>query len=176
MFRRVLTLIPAALLAACAAEQPPPPSAPASASDVVLRSTTTVVRGEVPRNATLDGMLRQHGLASEAVEQIVSVARTVFDPRRLRSLQPYALARTLDGALKYFEYEIDADSFLRIAPGADRTGDLHAEVLPIPKTLQHATVSGSIDADTPSLFESIQSAGETPVLAMALAQAAPIAG
>jgi len=168
MHRFVPALITAALLAACTADPPPPP--PAARGDVVLRSTTTVVRGEVPRNATLDGMLREHGLASDAVQQIVSVARTVFDPRRLRSLQPYALAKTLDGALRYFEYEIDGDSFLRIAPREDNVRDLRAEVLPIPKTLQHATISGTIDAETPSLFESIGNAGETPELAMALAR------
>jgi murein DD-endopeptidase MepM/ murein hydrolase activator NlpD len=170
MIRVAWALLTAVLLASCGTADAPPRPASASASDVVLRSNTTIVRGEVPRNATLDTMLRGHGLAADAVQQIVSVARTVFDPRRLRSLQPYALARTLDGALKYFEYEIDGDSFLRIAPDRKTAGELRAEVLPIPKTLQYATAGGAIDAETPSLFESIESAGERPELAMALAR------
>jgi murein DD-endopeptidase MepM/ murein hydrolase activator NlpD len=170
-YRNALTAcLFAVLLAACGTSNPPPRPGSASTSDIVLRSNTTVVRGEVPSNATLDSMLRGHGLAADAVHQIVSVARTVFDPRRLRSLQPYALARTLDGALKYFEYEIDGDSFLRIAPDRKTDGDLRAEVLPIPKTLHLATASGAIDAETPSLFESIQSTGERPELAMAMAR------
>ena len=170
-YRKVVTaFFFAVLLGACGTSEPPPRPASVLASDIVLRSNATIVRGQVPSNATLDSMLRGHGLAADAVQQIVSVARTVFDPRRLRSLQPYALALTLDGALKYFEYEIDADSFLRVAPDRRTDGDLQAEVLPIPKTLHHATASGSIDAVTPSLFESIQSTGERPELAMAMAQ------
>jgi murein DD-endopeptidase MepM/ murein hydrolase activator NlpD len=44
-------------------------------------------------------------------------------------------------------------------------------VLPIPKTLQHAAVGGRIDADTPSLYQSIESTGERPeALAIALAE------
>jgi murein DD-endopeptidase MepM/ murein hydrolase activator NlpD len=171
VYRSALTaFLGSVLLTACVGSDPSPRQASIPASDIVLKSTTTIVRGEVPTNATLDGVLRGHGLAADAVHQVVSVARTVFDPRRLRSLQPYALARTLDGALKYFEYEIDADSFLRIAPDRKTDGDLRAQVLPIPKTLEHATASGAIDEDTPSLFESIQSTGERPELAMAMAQ------
>jgi murein DD-endopeptidase MepM/ murein hydrolase activator NlpD len=169
-FRLALALVMAVLPVACGKTDVPPVSASASASDVILRTNTTVIRGEVPRNATLDSMLRDHGMAADVVHEVVSAARTVFDPRRLKSLQPYALVRTLDGALKYFDYEIDADSFLRVAPDRHVSGDLRAEVLPIPKTLQHVTASGAIDAETPSLFESIQAAGETPELAIQLAR------
>ena len=35
--------------------------------------------------------------------------RAVFDPRRLRSLQPFSLERTLEGTLRFFEYEVDAE-------------------------------------------------------------------
>ena len=185
MSREALALLSAVLLAACTTDAPPPsPSASARGTDIILRSTTTVVRGEVPRNATLDSVLRGHGLASDAVQRVIDVARTVFDPRRLRSLQPYALARSLDGALKYFEYEIDTDSFLRVAEVKDtgcdfqgtaadndtRCPELRAEVLPIPKTLQYATASGAIDEDTPSLFASIEARGERAELAIELAR------
>jgi murein DD-endopeptidase MepM/ murein hydrolase activator NlpD len=158
-------LVPAVLLTACTTDAPPP-SWPALTADIVLPRTTDIIQGEVPRDATLDSMLREHGLAADAVQQIVSAARTVFDPRRLRSLQPYTLARTIDGALRYFEYEIDADSFIRIAPAE---GSLRAEVLPIPKTLHHANAIGTIDEETPSLFESITAAGERADLALSLA-------
>lgn len=167
----VAALVAVLSIAACDASPDTGPSAGApGVSDIALAVDTITVRDLVPRNATLDSMLRDHGLAADAVQQIVSVARTVFDPRRLRSLQPYALVRTLDGVLRYFEYEIDADSFLRIGRDARTRGALRAEVLPIPKTLQHATASGAIDADTPSLFESIEAAGEKPELAIELAR------
>ena len=64
----------------------------------------------------------------------------MFDPRRLRSAQPFSLERTVEGALRFFEYEIDADWFLRVVPaGAE---DVRAELVPIPKTLEHASVAG----------------------------------
>jgi hypothetical protein len=94
----------------------------------------------------------------------------VFDPRRLRSLQPFLLERTLDGALRLFEYEIDNDSFLRITNTPDATKRLRAEVLPIPKTLESVTTSGEIGEATPSLFQSIEAAGEGVDLAVAMAE------
>ena len=50
------------------------------------------------------------------------------------------LERTLEGALRYFEYEIDNESFLRVTPAA--AGALEAEVLPIPRTLETAVAVG----------------------------------
>jgi hypothetical protein len=94
----------------------------------------------------------------------------VFDPRRLRSLQPFSLEQSLDGALRLFEYEIDATSFLRVRPANGNGDGLHAEVVPIPTTLVPASVAGSIDEDSPSLFQSIEIAGEQPDLAIAMAQ------
>ena len=118
-------------------------------------------------------MLRTHGLGASAVEEVVAAARAVFDPRRLRSLQPFLLERTLDGALRLFEYEIDADSFLRVTRAPDATDGLRAEVLPIPKTLEHATASGEIGEATPSLFQSIEAAGEGADLAVAWPRSSP---
>jgi hypothetical protein len=92
------------------------------------------------------------------------------NPRRLRSLQPFLLERTIDGALRLFEYEIDADSFLRITKPPDASNGLRAEVLPIPKTRESVTASGEIGDATPSLFQSIEAAGEGIDLAIAMAE------
>jgi murein DD-endopeptidase MepM/ murein hydrolase activator NlpD len=145
--------------------QPPAPST--GRDDIALPRDATLVRGVVPQNTTLDTMLREHGLAGDVVQSVIQAARTTFDPRRLKSLQPFAIERTRDGALSFFEYEIDADSFLRVTPADE--GSLRAEVLPIPKTLQHDTAAGRIDQATPSLFESIEAAGERPELAIEMA-------
>jgi murein DD-endopeptidase MepM/ murein hydrolase activator NlpD len=154
-------------LAGCAAEDPPPR---VSGADVYLRSDTTEIRGVVPARSTMDSMLRAHGIAAAAVDEVVAAARAVFDPRRLRSLQPFVLERTTDGLLRLFEYEIDADSFLRITRSPDADDRLRAEVLPIPKTLEQATASGEIGEAAPSLFQSIDAAGERPELAIGLAE------
>lgn len=171
-------LIVVSLITACGRSAPDPGTSRRSAGagevraarpDIALPRETTIVRGVVPRNTTLDTMLREHGLAGEVVQSVIAAARTAFDPRRLRSLQPFSLERGRDGALHLFEYEIDADWFLRIVPAAEGDVELRAEVLPIPKTLQFGAASGNIDADTPSLFESIAAAGERPELAIAMA-------
>lgn len=156
-----------AALTGCAAEDPLPTGA-GGRPDVVLPQDSTVVRGVVPRNATLDAILRAHGLAGDAVAEVASVTRRVFDPRRLRSLQPFLIELTLEGALRKFEYEIDAASLLRVV--LDPVSEtLHAEVLAIPRTLEHAAVAGSIHRGAPSLFAAMAETGESDDLAMAVA-------
>ena len=159
-------VLAATVLAGCAAEAPPERAA-TPRRDIALAPDTTEIRGLVPRNTTLDGMLRAHGLGTDAVQRLIAASRSVFDPRRLRSTQPFSLVRTLEGAFRRFEYEIDGDRFLRVVDGG---GVVHAEVLPIPKTLEHETASGTIGGDTPSLFQAIEAAGERPELAIALAE------
>jgi len=168
MVRAPLIAVSLVILAGCADEDAPPPRV--SGADVYLKPDTTAIRGLVPVRSTMDSMLRAHGLGAAAVDEVVTAARSVFDPRRLRSLQPFLLERTVDGALRLFEYEIDADSFLRITKTPDVSNGLRAEVLPIPKTLESVTASGEIGDATPSLFQSIEAAGEGIDLAIAMAE------
>jgi murein DD-endopeptidase MepM/ murein hydrolase activator NlpD len=160
----------AALLVCIAACGPAPAPAASGRGDIFLIPDTTLVQGLVPRNTTLDAMLRAQGMAAAAAVNVIATARTVFDPRRLRSSQPYLLETTLEGALRQFEYEIDGDSFLRIVPVARGSEALRAEVLPIPKTLEQAIATGTIDAETPSLFQAMEAAGESAELTIALAE------
>jgi len=46
---------------------------------------------------------------------------------------------------------------------------VRAELVPIPKTLEHATASGTIGGNTPSLFQAMEAAGEHAELTMAMA-------
>lgn len=114
-------------------------------------------------------MLSDSGLAGDTVHRVVEAARAVFDPRRLRSSQPFSIERTLEGALRFFEYEIDTDWFLRVLPVSAGTPDVRAELVPIPKTLEHDAAAGTIGGDTPSLFQAMEAAGESPELTLALA-------
>ena len=166
MGRTIVSLALLIGLAGCATDAPPPQ---VSGRDIVLASETTVVQGLVPDRTTLDDMLRASGLAADTVQRVIAATQTVFDPRRLKSLQPFSLERTINGALRLFEYDIDTDSLLRVssARGAEA---LRAEVVAIPKTLVPATIQGRIDGTTPSLFQSIDAAGERADLAIALAQ------
>jgi murein DD-endopeptidase MepM/ murein hydrolase activator NlpD len=156
------------LLVGCSNTAAPPPSATLTA-DITLAPDTKLIRAEVPRNTNLTSMLTAQGLAADVVDRVVVAARRVFDPRRLRSSQPYSLERTLEGTLRLFEYEIDPDWFLRVVPAASGTPEVRAELVPIPKTLEHRVATGTIDEDTPSLFQAMDAAGESAELTMALA-------
>ena len=167
MRHAAFTVLALLFVNACAEDAPPPR---VSGADIYLAPDTTQIRGLIADNSTMDSMLRGHGLAADAVQNVVAAARAVFDPRKLRTLQPFLLERTLDGALRLFEYEIDADSFLRITRAPDAADRLRAEVLPIPKTREVVTASGNIDEKTPSLFQSMEAAGEGADLAIAMAE------
>lgn len=173
VFRRAVVLVVVAAAAwACGAQQGPDAGAAdarARARDLVLAPETTLVRGVVPPNTTLNAMLHAQGVADDAVARVIAAARSVFDPRRLRSLQPFALVKTTAGRLRSFEYEIDADTFLRVSTRRPDGSDVHAELVPIPKTLEYDTISGTIDARSPSLFQAVAASGERIDLALALA-------
>ena len=168
---RTLTAVFAIAASAAGCETPPQPvSTSRTAIDIRLTPQTVVVRNVVPRSTTLDALLREHGLPPESVSRVVAAVTSVFDPRQLRSLQPFMLERSTLGVLRLFEYEIDGDRFLRVAPRSHGDVELAAEVVPIPKTLEHATAAGTIDESSSSLFAAMKAAGERDELAIGLAQ------
>jgi murein DD-endopeptidase MepM/ murein hydrolase activator NlpD len=168
MGRLSILLLLVVVIGGCYTAEPAPER---QRADIYLAPDSRISRGVVPRNSTLEAMLLEQGLQAEVVHSVIDAVKTVFDPRRLRSLQPFALEQSLDGALRLFEYEIDASSFLRVKSASHGgEGRLHAEVVPIPTTVVAATIAGAIDADSPSLFQSIDEVGEEPDLAIAMAQ------
>ena len=139
--------------------------------DVVLRAENAVIEARVPRNATLDSILRQHQLSADLVNAAVRSAASVFNPRRLRADRPYRLVLSLDGFLREFEYEIDTDRFLRIINrDSGRPEALDAEVLPFEKESNVVAIHGDIDAGHSSLIAAMGESGENIQLAMALAE------
>jgi murein DD-endopeptidase MepM/ murein hydrolase activator NlpD len=162
-----LFLVSCVCVSACATDAPLPS---VSGQDVFLTPDTTLINGLVAQRTTLEATLRDHGLAADVVSTVVEAAQTVFDPRRLRSAQPFVLERTLEGALRHFEYDIDADSLLRVTPIALGADDLRADVLPIPKTLERAVAAGTINESAPSLFQAMAATGESAELTIALAE------
>jgi murein DD-endopeptidase MepM/ murein hydrolase activator NlpD len=78
--------------------------------------------------------------------------------------------KTLDGVLRSFRYEIDDDKYLLVAPAAPAEPHvLTAAVVAYARVQATARVTGTIDADTPSLFESMDEAGESADLSVELA-------
>ena len=73
--------------------------------------------------------------------------------------------RSAEGQVREIDYRIDSDRMLKIVPGDD---DAYvAEVKAIPSKTEIATVGGEIND---SLFRAVAQIGESPELAMRLAQ------
>jgi murein DD-endopeptidase MepM/ murein hydrolase activator NlpD len=157
------------LLVTCAGPDPAAPRRPRA--DVRLPSETETIESLVPRNATLDSLLRAQHIQQEFVQSAVTAARIVFDPRQIRSGRPYRLVRSLDGLLREFEYEIDTDRFLRVfARDRQHPETLDAQVLPFEKQIEVAAIDARIDRRTSSLIAAIERSGETIQLALELAE------
>jgi murein DD-endopeptidase MepM/ murein hydrolase activator NlpD len=148
-----------------ASEPAPRPVRP----DVRLAVETETIDATVPRNATLDSLLRAQHLEQSLVVSVVGAARAVFDPRQIRSGQPYHLVRSLDGLLREFVYEIDADRFLRISADRDHPDTLDAKILPFDKQVEVDAIDAEIDRGAPSLIAAIDREGENIQLALELA-------
>ena len=141
-------------------------SARSRAADIALAAESRLVSARVSQGATLASMLRGCDVAESEVAGVVEQASTVFDPRKVRSGQPFLVETRPDGSLRRFEYEIDGDRVLRVKRDE---GGLEASLAPIPKTRQVQVIHGRIDRDAPSLFAAMDEAGESIDLSLALA-------
>jgi hypothetical protein len=174
MFRALAVL--SCSLAACAKREPsnvePRSALGQAAHDIVLTSETVVVSARVAVGATLASILRAENVAAGDAAQLIARAASVFDLRKVHANQPYRLERTLGGLFRKFEYEIDADRYLRISRShVDVPGSaLEVDVLPIPKTREVQHVTGNIDRTAPSLVAAVDAAGETIDLTLAIAE------
>lgn len=167
-WRSGLIVCLSAWVAGCAAE--PPRVSRTGNPDHLLPVEVETITARVPRNATLDSLLRQHELAVDLVDAAVRSAAGVFNPRHLRADRPYRLVRGFDGVLREFEYQIDADNFLRIFnPDHRRPGELTAAVVPIEKETTIDAVRADINERHNSLIGALGAAGERIQLALALA-------
>ena len=154
---------------ACERGPAPKPAAPVR-GDQYLPPEIESIAGRVPRNATLSSLLAPLGLRADLVPALVSLTRTVFDPRGLKADHEYVLERTVDGLVRRFEYEIDEDRFLRIlGPSNRQPEELTVEVVPYLKERTPAAVHGEISKESRSLFEAMETAGEGADLSLELA-------
>jgi murein DD-endopeptidase MepM/ murein hydrolase activator NlpD len=157
------------LMCGCAREAPRKAQA-RQPHDIFLKSQSQIFEAVVPPHATLDGLLKSHDFPSDLVQAAVRSAASVFNLRQLRENQPYRLVRSLDGLLEEFEYQIDADRFLRIVmPDRAQPSVLDATVQPYEKTGAVTAIHGVIDSAHPSVIAAMEATGETIQLAMSLA-------
>jgi murein DD-endopeptidase MepM/ murein hydrolase activator NlpD len=161
----------AGLLAGC--QSSAPESAATAPRDIALPLGGRVEEARVPRNATLEVLLRNHDVPVTVTTQLVDAVRGVFNPRQLRANQPYRIITTLDGLLREFRYEIDADRFLRVVTSRpDAPAPVFdAVVIEYPKELVVDAVETLISRDRPSLIAALDGEGENQLLALQLADA-----
>jgi murein DD-endopeptidase MepM/ murein hydrolase activator NlpD len=155
------------LTVGCARNEPAPRTAHL---DVRLARETQTIEATVPLHATLDSLLRDHRLGEELVTGAVSAVRAVFNPKQLRAGRPYKLVLSLDGLLREFEYQIDADRFLRVvSTDRGKPEAIDARVLQYQKAIDVTAIDARIDKRSPSLIAAIDREHETIQLALELA-------
>jgi murein DD-endopeptidase MepM/ murein hydrolase activator NlpD len=84
--------------------------------------------------------------------------------RQFRAGNTIAVGRSVVGELRQIDYKIDADRMLHIV---SQPRGFSAQVTEIPSHVQVETVSGQLDD---ALFNAVQEAGESPEVALRLAQ------
>ena len=140
------------------------------ATDVTLAKDSDYLSGFVPARTTIAHLFENHMIQGADTPALVSSIASAMDVRKLRAGQPYAIDRLLDGRVRRFEYEIDADKRLTVEraslQGAPR---FIATVERIPKQTTVVAVEGDINRDTNSLSAAIDKAGERIELALGMA-------
>lgn len=141
-------------------------------ADILLPRDTETIEARIARNATLDSVFREASLRAEVVVAAIDAIRGAFPPHQLlRAEQPYRLVRTLDGLLRRFDYQIDADRFLSVScPDIGQPERFDVHVIAYQKRTDLGALHADIDADHPSLVAAIDAAGENVQLAIALAE------
>ena len=108
--------------------------------------------------------LEKFGLSHQEATNASSAAQHAFNLRQVRAGNTITVGRSMEGVLREIDYKIDPDRMLKIVPAEK---GFTAEVKEIPSKLEITEVSGQLED---SLFNAVQEAGESPEIAMRLAQ------
>jgi len=139
-------------------------------ADVSLERDADYLSGFVPTRTTIGSVFDHHMIDGAEKTVLVSSIGAAFDLRRIRAGQPYVIDRMLDGRVRRFEYEIDADRRLTATRGSlDGTPRFHTAIERIPKQTSVVMVEGAIDRETNSLSAALSKVGERIDLALGLA-------
>ena len=120
---------------------------------------------KVGRSENFAAALQHAGLSAEEAANATTAAQRVFNLRQVRAGNSITVNRSAAGELREIDYRIDSGRMLKIVPGDDDA--VVAEVKAIPSRTEVAAVGGQIND---SLFRAVAQIGESPELAMRLAQ------
>jgi murein DD-endopeptidase MepM/ murein hydrolase activator NlpD len=138
----------------------------------MARAEASRIRAEVvlprarslPRGENFAGVLQQFGLSASEVNDATAAAQRAYNLRQLRAGNSITVGRSVEGDLREINYKIDADRMLHIVPLPQ---GFSAEVREIPTHTEVSLVSGRLED---SLFNAVEEAGESPEVAMRMAQ------
>lgn len=126
-------------------------------------SEPSVINGVIAKGDSASELLSPY-MSANSVQQLLNVTRKLHPLNDLRTGQPYTLVCSPDGGdMERFEYEIN-DRKKLIVTKTDE--GLVAHVEPIVYDFSLVRVSGTIRS---SLFETLASTGESPILAVRIA-------
>ncbi len=139
-------------------------------ADVNLQKDSDFLTGFIPARTTIGALFENHMVQVADTPVLISTVASAIDVRRLRAGQPYSIDRLLDGRVRRFEYEIDADKRLLVERAAlEGAPRFLATVERIPKQTTVLTIEGEINRETNSLTAAIDKAGERIELALGMA-------
>ncbi len=123
------------------------------------------VESKIGKNENFTSALQHAGFNSSDASAITTVSQHVFNLRQVRAGNAMTISRSAAGELRELDYRIELDRMLIVVPAPD--GKFSAEVKPVPSKTEVSAVTGQIND---SLFKAVAQAGESPELAMRLAQ------
>jgi murein DD-endopeptidase MepM/ murein hydrolase activator NlpD len=120
---------------------------------------------KIGRSENFTAALQRSGLSATDAANASGAAQRAFNLRQVRAGNLISVKRSAAGEVREINYRIDSDRMLKILAGNDHA--FTADVRSIPSKTEVSTVTGKI---TDSLFNAVAQAGESPELAMRLAQ------
>jgi len=108
--------------------------------------------------------LEKFGISPQDATNASAAAQHAYNLRQIRAGNTITVGRSVEGELREIDYKIDPDRMLKIVPAES---GFTAEVKEIPSKVEIVAVSGELDD---SLFNAVEQAGESPEIAMRLAQ------
>lgn len=130
-----------------------------------IREQTVLAHNErVSAGQNFMAVLQKFGLSAQEAASASAAAQRTFNLRQLRTGNTITVGRSVEGELREIDYKIDADRMLKIVP---EEGGFAARISEIPSKTETVAVRGRVED---SLFNAVEDAGESPELALRLAQ------
>ncbi len=150
----------------------PSPLSSGVAPDVpipVIDETPIIQELPILRGDTLEKVLQRAELEPDLERELTRVVIAAVDVRKLRAGESFLLTRTALREPRKLEYQVDNDHLLHVEiPESRQPNDsLSGTVQAIPSTVATVPICATLES---SLFESIDAAGESPELAIRMAE------